>query len=142
MLSIESEKNTKQWMNWSEQVKFTPEHILYPGTIEEVQTIVKECVLKEKKIRVIGSGHSFSPLIETKQTLISLDHLQGVGQIDTGENTIEVLAGTKLYRLGELLHELGYAMENMGDIDQQSIAGAISTGTHGTGVPLKILLHK
>ena len=85
---------------------------------------------------MIGAGHSFSPLCVTKDILVSLDRMQGLISCDKEALTATVSGGTRLYLLGPLLHAQGMAMENLGDIDQQSIAGAISTGTHGTGIRL------
>ena len=73
-------------------------------------------------------------LVQTEEVLVSLDELKGIVNIDEEKMVAEVWAGTKLYDLGKLLEEKGYAQENLGDIDSQSIAGAISTGTHGTGI--------
>ena len=72
--------------------------------------------------------------MQTEEVLVSLDELKGIVNIDAEKMVAEVWAGTKLYDLGKLLEEKGYAQENLGDIDSQSIAGAISTGTHGTGI--------
>jgi FAD-linked oxidoreductase len=85
---------------------------------------------------VVGSGHSFTPLVQTNDIQISLDNLQGIEQIDADREqggTVTVLGGTKLKKLGDELLAHGLAQENLGDIDVQSIAGAVSTGTHGTG---------
>ena len=84
-------------------------------------------------MRVVGSGHSFSGLCATDGTLISLERMQGLVDVDLERRRATVLAGTVLHRLGPRLREHGLAMENLGDIDRQSLAGAIATGTHGTG---------
>lgn len=127
------------YSNWSGSVKFTPNIILFPSSIKEVQSIVKNALENKQKIRVVGSAHSFTPLIETQDILVSLDHLQGIISHDNNTLEAEVFAGTKLHLLGILLHDLGMAQENMGDINVQSIAGALSTGTHGTGITLGTL---
>jgi FAD-linked oxidoreductase len=85
-------------------------------------------------VRVVGSGHSFTPLVQTDDVLMSLDGVQGIESIDKERGTATVLGGTWLRSLGNALLEQGLAQENLGDIDEQSIAGAISTGTHGTGI--------
>jgi FAD/FMN-containing dehydrogenase len=85
-------------------------------------------------MRVVGSGHSFSPLVQTDDVLISLKHIQGIEEIDTAHSIVTVLAGTTLKTLGNALHTHGLAQENLGGIDAQTLAGAISTGTHGTGI--------
>lgn len=122
------------WKNWSGSVLASPEEILYPHTIEDVQNIIKKANKEHRKIRIVGSGHSFTPIVATNQLLISLDHMQGIIEVDDLEKTATVWAGTKLHKLGALLHEKNLAQVNLGDIDVQSIAGAISTGTHGTGI--------
>ena len=112
----------------------TPHYTMYPESIQDVVEVVGVARKKGQKIRVVGSGHSFTPLVQTEEVLVSLDELKGIVNIDEEKMVAEVWAGTKLYDLGKLLEEKGYAQENLGDIDSQSIAGAISTGTHGTGI--------
>ncbi len=127
------------YSNWSGSVDFIADEILHPSTIDEVQRIVKKAYREDKKIRLVGSGHSFTPLIETNDILMTLDNLQGVIGYDKEAYQAEVYAGTKLHVLGPELDKLGMAQENMGDINVQSIAGALSTGTHGTGATLGTL---
>jgi FAD-linked oxidoreductase len=122
------------WQNWSGSVTCTPSSIVYPTTLDEIVRIVKDARAARKHIRAVGSGHSFTPLVSTDETLISLDNYAGLESIDADNNLVTVRGGTKIKQLGELLFELGLAQENLGDIDVQSIAGAISTGTHGSGI--------
>ncbi|MEK5477312.1 D-arabinono-1,4-lactone oxidase [Paenibacillus sp. FSL R5-0407] len=134
MLSINlKERNTKEWRNWSGLVRGLPRSIVYPASIDEVVEVVKACAAEGRKLRVVGTGHSFTRLVQTDDVLVSLDQLQGVISVDSEKGIAEVWGGTKLDRLGEELHAFGVAQENLGDINAQSIAGAISTGTHGTG---------
>jgi len=85
-------------------------------------------------VRVAGTGHSFVPLCAVPDgILLSLDNLQGIIETDLERLQATVWGGTKIHQLGEPLWATGMAMANMGDIDRQSIAGAIATGTHGTG---------
>ncbi len=123
--------------NWAENVEWNPSEIGYPTSEEEIKQFVLNAINSNKKIRVIGSGHSFTSLCSTNHILISLDKYQGKIAINKEKNQATVKGGTKLSLLGELLFKEGLAMENMGDINVQSLAGAISTGTHGTGVGLK-----
>lgn len=123
-----------KWKNWSETVVAYPESIKSPGSVDALRDIVVHCKNKGKTIRIVGAGHSFTPLAATSEILVNMDHLSGIDAIDFDNNLVTVWAGTTLKRLGEHLHELGYAMENLGDINAQTIAGAISTGTHGTGI--------
>jgi FAD-linked oxidoreductase len=84
-------------------------------------------------LRVVGAGHSFTPLVATGGVLLSLDGYQGIEAIDFRAMQVMVRGGTRLSRLGAELFAHGLAQENLGDIDTQSIAGAVSTGTHGAG---------
>ena len=119
--------------NWSGYIRWQPAEILKPSSEEEIQHIILRAAREGKKVRTIGSGHSFVPLSETDQILVSLDEYQGLLSIDPETHQVRVKAGTKLFALNETLYTHGLALENLGDIDVQSIAGAISTGTHGTG---------
>ena len=129
-------KGTQRWTNWTGNVSSYPQHFVMPKSLEDLISVVRQCHQNNTRIRVVGSGHSFSPLVQTDDCLLSLDLLQGLHHVDSEQHTIEIWAGTKLKALGELLHQQGYSQENLGDINSQSIAGAISTGTHGTGIKL------
>lgn len=125
---------SRNWQNWSGVVKFSPAEIRTPSSLDEIVQIVKDCHITGRKLRVVGSGHSFTRLVETDSVLLSLDAYTGLESVDREVCTATVRAGTKIKALGELLYQHGLAQENLGDIDVQSIAGAISTGTHGTGI--------
>lgn len=131
-----SNSQQNNWSNWSGSVQCNPKEIKTPSSQEEILSIINNCAEQKSTIRVVGSGHSFTGLVGTQGTIISLDLLQGLENIDTEKKTATVLAGTKLKSLGELLLSNNLAQKNLGDIDVQSIAGAASTGTHGTGVTL------
>jgi FAD-linked oxidoreductase len=120
--------------NWSGALRFQPQAIVYPRSETEIAACVQQAAQAGHKLRLIGAGHSFSPLIHTPDVLMSLDHFQGILRFDIATGEVEVKAGTRLYQLSQALAKLGRALENLGDIDRQSIAGAISTGTHGTGL--------
>jgi FAD-linked oxidoreductase len=123
-----------QWSNWSGSVKCSPIEVMRPQNIEELTKIVKESGRSDRHLRVAGSGHSFTPIAQSSDILLSLEDMQGIESIDAERETVTVLGGTVLKNLGEMLFEHGLAQENLGDIDVQSISGAISTGTHGTGM--------
>lgn len=123
----------KNFINWSQNVICTPKAWLYPKSIEEIQQIIIDNI-GINKIRVVGSGHSFTPLVACNDIIVSLDNYQGIIHVDKQNKTVKVKAGTKLKYLGELLFQHQLAQENLGDINVQSIAGALSTGTHGTGI--------
>lgn len=120
------------WSNWSGFQQAHPEHILHPENVLELQHIVQS----HPKIRVVGAGHSFTPLVCTDATLVSLNQISGVASSDTAHSRCSIYAGTRLYNLDQYLEPINQALMNQGDIDQQSLAGAVSTGTHGTGADL------
>lgn len=119
--------------NWGGNLRFRPDQLLKPANSQEIMSIVKDAITTGKKIRTIGSGHSWTGLIATDQILVSLDNYKGILRTDD-PNSVIVKSGTKIKELGELLAANQLGLENLGDIDVQSIAGAISTGTHGTGI--------
>ena len=120
--------------NWSGSVQFKPNEIAFPTSEEEVSTLVRRAATTGQKVRVVGAAHSFTPLAATTDIMVSLDKMQGLIHAAPHTLRVTVWAGTRLKAFGELLHSQGLAMENLGDIDVQSIAGALSTGTHGTGI--------
>ncbi len=124
----------ERWSNWSGSVQCTPRQFVMPRDIDELARIVGEYGRDGRHVRVVGSGHSFTPLVQSDDILMSLEQMQGIETIDTARGTATMLGGTWLKDIGEVLLKHGLAQENLGDIDVQSIAGAISTGTHGTGV--------
>ena len=125
---------TERWSNWSGSVKSMPRQIVKPGNIDQLARLVRDYGRDGRHVRVVGAGHSFTPLVQSDDVLMSLDEMQGVESVDTTAGRATVLGGTRLKKLGGTLFEHGVAQENLGDIDVQSISGAISTGTHGTGV--------
>jgi FAD-linked oxidoreductase len=120
-------------INWSGSVTFTPAAFEQARSIEELQSLVRRGAALKTNVRAIGAGHSFTPIAATDGMLISLDALSGIESIDVERREATIFAGTKLYDLGPALAARGWSMENLGDINKQSLAGAISTGTHGTG---------
>lgn len=132
MLSVKEKQLT--WKNWSESVIARPIKIVTPKSLDELVSLVKKCAEQHMTIRVVGAGHSFTPLVATSEVLISLDCLSGIDHINEADKLVTIWAGTRLRDAGPLLYKHGYAMENLGDTNAQSLAGAISTGTHGSGV--------
>jgi FAD/FMN-containing dehydrogenase len=107
-----------------------------PASEAEVASLVQQAHAGGTKVRVCGSGHSFVPLCATSDTLLSLDRLAGIESVDAARGEAVIRAGSKLHDLGDPLREYGLALANQGDVDVQSLAGAVSTGTHGTGPAL------
>lgn len=89
--------------------------------------------MRSRTIRAVGSGHSSSPLVQTPDILMSLRDLHGLIDYDMQHNQATLGAGTQLHDVGVILHGIGLGMENLGDVDTQTIAGVIATGTHGSG---------
>lgn len=128
--------NAAVWRNWSGAVEARPRITLRPSTEEEIAALVQR---EAGPIRTAGSGHSFTPLVETSGVLLSLDNLSGIKRHDASAQTVTLGAGTKIHAIGRPLYVLGFGLKNQGDIDRQSLAGALSTGTHGTGLDLPCL---
>ncbi|BDS13144.1 D-arabinono-1,4-lactone oxidase [Aureispira anguillae] len=122
-----------QWSNWSENVTCLANRIFYPRTEAEIIEIIHLAKAEQKKIRVVGEGHSFSPLVETDHFIVSLKYMAGVISVDKANLEATVWAGTSINKTNAELYKQGFAMINLGDIDVQSLAGATATGTHGTG---------
>jgi FAD/FMN-containing dehydrogenase len=124
------------WTNWSGGVVAQPRRIVAPASEEAIVAATREAARDGLALRVAGSGHSFTPLCATDGVLVSLDRVQGVITADAGAGRATAWAGTKISALGAPLLAAGLALENQGDVDTQALAGAIGTGTHGTGATL------
>jgi FAD-linked oxidoreductase len=122
------------WKNWSGYVACPDAKVVVPDSREALARTLRDAARDGRPVRVAGAGHSFSPLVQTDGVIVSLDRLQGLIDVDVPGHRARVHAGTRLAALGAALAERGLAMENLGDINAQSIAGATSTGTHGTGI--------
>ena len=120
------------WQNWAANQTCSPARIDAPSSEEELVQIVREAAAQDQRVKVVGSGHSFTAIALTDGRLITLDNYQGIVKTDATTGQVTVQAGIKLHRLNEELDRRGLAMPNLGDIDRQSISGAISTATHGT----------
>jgi FAD-linked oxidoreductase len=125
------------WTNWAGDQSCRPTRILRPDSRDELAEAVAGAAAAGEKVRVAASGHSFTEAALTEGTMVRLEALSGVLDADRGSGLVRVGGGTVLADLNEQLAGLGLAMENLGDIDRQTIAGAISTGTHGTGARLR-----
>jgi L-gulonolactone oxidase len=125
------------WRNWAGDQSCLPAERLAPRSREELAEAVAGAAAAGRKVSVAGSGHSFTEAAMTGGTMIDVSALSGVIDADRSAGLVRVAGGTVLAYLNEELNELGLAMENLGDIDRQTIAGAISTGTHGTGARLR-----
>ena len=128
-----SQKERLHWKNWAGNQQCTPERIERPATEQGLVRIVKQAAAAGQRVKVVGSGHSFTGIALTDGRLVKLDDYRRVLSIDREKQTASVQAGITIARLSEQLDKQGLALENLGDINYQSISGAISTATHGTG---------
>ena len=120
------------WSNWSGSVRGQPARIATPKNEAELAELVRSAA----KVRVTGAGHSFMPLCETDGTLLSLAELEGGVQLNADKTRAWAPAGWSLKRLTSALWDEGASLINQGDVNPQALAGAIATGTHGTGATL------
>jgi L-gulono-1,4-lactone dehydrogenase len=125
------------WTNWAGDQRCEPATVERPAGEGEVVALVERAVAAGRCVRVAGSGHSFTPAVLTDGTLVSLDGMGALLDADRASGLVRVQAGMRLHALSEALAQHGLAMPNLGDIDEQSVAGAVSTATHGTGVTLR-----
>lgn len=123
------------WSNWSGSVDARPDRIERPKTFTDLAGLVRSA----RKVRVVGAGHSFMPLCETHGTLLSLSELEGDITIDGDASRAWAPAGCSLAKLTDALWRKGWSLINQGDVNPQALAGAIGTGTHGTGAKLGTL---
>ena len=117
------------WRNWSGSQHCLPEARLAPASVDELRSLVRSA----HTVRPVGAGHSFSALVPTDGTIVSLSRLSGIVAHDTDSLQATVWAGTRLGDIGAPLEQAGQALLNMPDIDEQTLAGCLSTATHGTG---------
>lgn len=130
---------TSEWTNWAGTVSCRPRQWATPDSETALQNVLADLDSRTRTVRVAGSGYSFSPVVPTGDALVSLENHTGIVDIDEDAGQVTVRAGT---RLGDLTAELathGLALETLPDADRRTVAGAISTGTHGTGSDLGIL---
>jgi FAD-linked oxidoreductase len=124
------------WRNWAGTATATPARWCQPRTAEEIAAAVKDAAAAGLQVRALGSGHSFTAAAATTGVALDLSRWTGITAADTQTGVVTVRSGTPLRALNAELGGLGLAMANLGDIDAQTLAGALSTGTHGTGARL------
>jgi FAD-linked oxidoreductase len=129
--------NVSEWRNWAGDERCRPAAIERPGSVAEIVAALECAAAQHQRVRVVGSGHSFSDIALTDGRLLALDRMARLLDVDRSTGLVRVQAGITIRELNCRLAEHGLALENLGDIDVQSIAGAISTATHGTGGKLR-----
>jgi len=128
-----------QWQNWSGRQTSSPDSISHPTDEAGFIAAVRRGAEAGQPVRAVGASHSHSRVAATDGVLVGTDGWQGVVAVDNPAERAIVRSGSRIFQLGEPLHAAGLALRNQGDIDRQSIAGAIATGTHGTGPTLQNL---
>lgn len=125
-----------EWLDWAKLYTARGYDIAEPANEDELISLISKA---KRPIRPRGAGHSFSALVADGSTVVSLDAISGIESVDRHRMVARVRAGSRLRDLTRALHEERLAFRNLGDIDEQSIAGAIATATHGTGADLQCL---
>ena len=123
----------RQWSNWAGTETGKPRAVAAPVSLEDVVAVVGAAAARGWRAKVVGSGHSFSGAAVTDGVAISLGRHCRILDLDVAGGLVTVEAGATLARLGRALAAAGMALPNLGDVDAQSVAGALATGTHGTG---------
>lgn len=118
------------WRNWSGSQQCVPAARSAPATVEALQELIASA---SGTVRAVGAGHSFTPLVPTDGTIVSLSRLSGLISHDPQSLQATLWAGSRLVDVGLPLEEAGQALINMPDIDEQTLAGCLATATHGTG---------
>jgi len=122
------------WTNWAGNQKSRPVFIEKPSSELEVCAVVKRAVNNKQRVKVVGSGHSFTGIAVPDEVMIDLTRLNRVTKVDLANGLITVEAGIVLSDLNAQLEEHQLSMPNLGDVTYQTLAGALSTSTHGTGL--------
>ncbi|HWX97744.1 MAG TPA: D-arabinono-1,4-lactone oxidase [Solirubrobacteraceae bacterium] len=126
-----------RWRNWTGDQLCRPSAIERPASLEELCAAVERATRSGLRVRAVGAGHSFSDIACSDGLMLSLERLRDIIDIDRASGLVRVQAGITIRELSRRLIAHGLAFENLGDIDAQSVAGAISTATHGTGARLR-----
>jgi xylitol oxidase len=115
--------------NWAGNIHYSTDHVHSPASLEEVQEVVRKC----SKLRALGSRHSFNRIADSDQNQVSLDRLNGI-EIDEKARTVTVGAGVRYGQLAPVIDAKGFALHNLASLPHISVAGAIATATHGSGM--------
>jgi L-gulono-1,4-lactone dehydrogenase len=127
---------TARWANWARNQSAFPARVARPADVQGIVEAILAARNDGLRVKAAGSGHSFTDIAATDGVLMHLDRFADVISMDVPSGLVTVQAGMPLHRLNRVLDEAGLAMTNLGDIDAQTVAGAIATGTHGTGARL------
>jgi FAD-linked oxidoreductase len=123
-----------RWRTWGRTESVVPARVVLPRDAEDIAGVVATARSDGSTVKPVGSGHSFSAIAIAPGTQLDMSELRGLVHVDTEAGQVTVRAGTTLREMPGLLAPYGLAMPNLGDVDAQTISGATSTGTHGTGL--------
>jgi len=121
------------WSNWAGTAKAAATRVARPASTDELASELRKAAEDGLRVKAVGAGHSFTPAALTSGLRVELDQLASPVRVDTTTRRVTVQAGMRLHDLNLLLAAHGLALPNLGDIDVQTVAGALATGTHGTG---------
>lgn len=121
------------WRNWGGNQRCEPEVVDEPASVDDVVELVRAARVARQPVKAVGAGHSFTDAACTTGRLVSLKRMDRIIGHDPDLHTVTVEAGMRLFELNRELEQRGLALANLGDIDRQTVAGALGTGTHGTG---------
>jgi FAD-linked oxidoreductase len=122
------------WRNWARDQVCAPARFEAPRSEPELIAAVARAVGDGLPVKAVGAGHSFTDAACTDGAMVSLDGMRAVIDVDRASGLVEVQGGIRLHELGDRLAGHGLALENLGDVAVQSLAGAVATATHGTGL--------
>lgn len=122
-----------EWTNWARTEAASPRKIVMPNATVQIQQEIEHALAHRSTVKMMGTGHSFTGISAPVGAMLRPDHFAGIVAVNRDAMTVTVLAGTPLHVLNAELARMGLSLHNMGDIAEQTIAGATSTGTHGTG---------
>jgi FAD-linked oxidoreductase len=122
-----------EWRNWAGLESATPSRVVEPRDTAGVVAEVERARAEHSTVKMVGTGHSFTAISAPECTMLTPGGMRGILAVDREAMTVTAYAGTQLKVLNHELERLGLSLHNMGDIAEQTLAGAISTGTHGTG---------
>ncbi|MFY1635676.1 D-arabinono-1,4-lactone oxidase [Solwaraspora sp. WMMB335] len=130
----EHRSGRQDWLNWAGNQRATCRRVLRPRTVDELQTMVRDAADAGARVKPVGAGHSFTGAACADDHRLELDAMESSPvTVNTGARLVTVPGQMTLHEINALLVSYGLALPNLGDVDRQTIAGAIATGTHGTG---------
>lgn len=124
---------TATWKNWGRTAECTPNEVITPRSVDELAAQIRSATDRGARIKPVGAGHSFTEIAVAPDVQVNMSALGGLLDVDADRKRVTLGGGTHLHQIPALLEPRGLAMTNLGDVDRQTVTGATSTGTHGTG---------